>query len=50
VRRALAIDASVVADLPVTATVVVDPAGRQRVLAVFADELNRRREPDSPWP
>jgi hypothetical protein len=40
----------VVADLPATATVVIDPAERRRILAVFVDEFNRRREPDSPWP
>jgi len=40
----------VVADLPATATVVDDPAERRSVLAVFADEFNRRRGPDSPWP
>jgi deazaflavin-dependent oxidoreductase (nitroreductase family) len=40
----------VVADLPATATVIVDPAERRRVLAVFVDEFNRRRGPDSPWP
>jgi hypothetical protein len=37
-------------DLPATATVIVDPAERRRVLGVFVDEFNRRREPDSPWP
>ncbi len=40
----------VVADLPATATVIVDRAERRRVLAVFVEELNRRRGPDSPWP
>jgi deazaflavin-dependent oxidoreductase (nitroreductase family) len=40
----------VVADLPATATVIVDPAERQRILAVFVDEFNQRRGPDSPWP
>jgi len=40
----------VVADLPATATVIVDPAERRRVLAVFVEEFNRRRGPDSPWP
>ncbi|MGH3743860.1 MAG: nitroreductase family deazaflavin-dependent oxidoreductase [Mycobacteriales bacterium] len=40
----------VVADLPATATVVLDPAERRRVLAVFAAEFNRRRRPDSSWP
>ena len=39
-----------VADLPATATVIVDPVERQRVLAVFVDEFNRRQGPDSPWP
>jgi deazaflavin-dependent oxidoreductase (nitroreductase family) len=37
----------VVADLPATATVIVDPAEHQRVLAVFVEEFNRRRGPDS---
>lgn len=41
---------NVVADLPAVATVIVDPAERRRVLAVFVEEFNRRREPDSPWP
>ncbi|MCU1489804.1 MAG: hypothetical protein JWM85_1209 [Acidimicrobiaceae bacterium] len=41
----------VVADLPATATVVIDPAERRRVvLANFVEEFNRRRGPDSPWP
>jgi deazaflavin-dependent oxidoreductase (nitroreductase family) len=40
----------VVADLPATATVIVDPAERRRVLAVFVEEFNRRHGPDSPWP
>jgi deazaflavin-dependent oxidoreductase (nitroreductase family) len=40
----------VVADLPATATVIVGPAERRRVLAVFVEEFNRRHGPDSPWP
>ena len=40
----------VTADLPATATVVVDPAERRGVLAVFVEEFNRRRGPESPWP
>ena len=40
----------VVADLPATATVIVDPAERRRVLAAFVEEFNRRYGPDSPWP
>ena len=40
----------VVADLAATATIIVDPAERRRVLAVFVAEFNRRRGPDSPWP
>jgi deazaflavin-dependent oxidoreductase (nitroreductase family) len=40
----------VAADLPATSTVITDPAERRRVLAVFAEEFNRRRSPDSPWP
>jgi len=39
-----------VADLPATARVIVDPAERRRVLAVFVAEFNRRHGPDSPWP
>ena len=35
---------------PRTATVIVDPAERRRILAVFVDEFNRRHGPDSPWP
>ncbi|HEX4059752.1 MAG TPA: hypothetical protein VHY58_01925 [Streptosporangiaceae bacterium] len=41
---------SIVADLPATASVITDPAERRRVLAVFAEEFNRRRGPGSPWP
>lgn len=40
----------VVADLPVTVTVTVDPADRRRVLAVFVEELNHCHGPDSPYP
>ena len=40
----------VVADLPATATVIVDPVERRRVLAAFVEEFNRRHGPDSPWP
>jgi deazaflavin-dependent oxidoreductase (nitroreductase family) len=40
----------VVADLPATATVIVDPAERRRILAVFVEEFNRRQGPDSQWP
>ncbi len=40
----------VVADLPATASVIVDPAERRRVLAVLVEEFNRRNGPDSPWP
>jgi deazaflavin-dependent oxidoreductase (nitroreductase family) len=40
----------VVADLPATATVIVDPGERRRVLAVFVEQFNRRRDPDSEWP
>jgi deazaflavin-dependent oxidoreductase (nitroreductase family) len=41
---------NLVVDLPATATVIVDPAERRRVLAVFVDEFNRRHGPDSQWP
>jgi len=40
----------IVADLLATASVIVDPAERRRVLAVLIDEFNRRNGPDSPWP
>jgi deazaflavin-dependent oxidoreductase (nitroreductase family) len=40
----------VVADLPAEAEVIADPAERRRVLAVFVEEFNQRRGPDSPWP
>jgi deazaflavin-dependent oxidoreductase (nitroreductase family) len=40
----------VVVDLPATATVIVDPAERQRILAVFVEEFNRRHGPDAQWP
>jgi deazaflavin-dependent oxidoreductase (nitroreductase family) len=40
----------VVADLPATATVIVEPTERRRVLAAFVEEFNRRHGPDSPWP
>ena len=40
----------VVADLPATATVIVDPAERRHILEVFVDQFNRRRELDSEWP
>jgi len=41
---------NVVADLPATATVVVDPAERRRELADFVEQFNQRNGPDSPWP
>ena len=40
----------VVADLPATATVIVDPVERRRVLADFVEQFNQRNGPDSPWP
>jgi deazaflavin-dependent oxidoreductase (nitroreductase family) len=40
----------VVADLPATATVIVDPAERRRILAVLVDEFNRRNGSESDWP
>jgi deazaflavin-dependent oxidoreductase (nitroreductase family) len=40
----------VVADLRATATVIVDPTERRRVLAVLVEEFNRRQGPDGPWP
>jgi hypothetical protein len=38
------------ADVPAMATVIVDPGERQRALAVFVDEFNRRHGADSEWP
>jgi deazaflavin-dependent oxidoreductase (nitroreductase family) len=40
----------VVADLPATARVITDPAERRRVLALFVEQFNQRRGPDSEWP
>jgi deazaflavin-dependent oxidoreductase (nitroreductase family) len=40
----------VVADLPATATVITDPAERQRILSDFVEDFNQRQGPDSPWP
>lgn len=40
----------VVADLASTAAVITDPAERRRVLALFVEQFNQRREPDSLWP
>jgi deazaflavin-dependent oxidoreductase (nitroreductase family) len=41
----------VVADLPATATIILEPAERRHVLAVFVEEFNRRRrEKDDGWP
>ncbi len=40
----------VVADLSATATVIVDPVERRRVLADFVEQFNQRNGPDSPWP
>ena len=40
----------VVADLPATATVILDPVERRRVLDTFVDEFNARHGPDSRWP
>lgn len=38
-----------VADLPATATVIVDAAERRRLLTVFVEEFNRPRGPDTEW-
>jgi deazaflavin-dependent oxidoreductase (nitroreductase family) len=40
----------VVADLPAIAIVITDPAERQRILAEFVEDFNRRHGPDSEWP
>ncbi|MGH9047181.1 MAG: nitroreductase/quinone reductase family protein [Acidimicrobiales bacterium] len=40
----------VIADLTATATVIVDPQERRRVLTVFVEEFNRRNGPHSAWP
>src|SRR5258708_14190015 len=39
-----------VADLPATAKVIVDPAERRRVLAVFVEEFNHPHTPATPRP
>jgi deazaflavin-dependent oxidoreductase (nitroreductase family) len=42
---------SVVADLPATATIILEPAERRRILEVFVEQFNRRRhENDDGWP
>ncbi|WP_170110863.1 hypothetical protein [Antricoccus suffuscus] len=38
------------ADLPASATVIVEPAQRRRILAALVEEFNRRHDPDGPWP
>jgi hypothetical protein len=41
----------VVADLPASATIILEPMERRRVLAEFVDQFNRRRrEKDDGWP
>ena len=40
----------VVADLPAVATVITDPAERERILRQFVEDFNHRHTPDSPWP
>jgi deazaflavin-dependent oxidoreductase (nitroreductase family) len=41
----------VVADLPATATIILEPAERRRILAMFVEQFNRRRlENDDGWP
>jgi deazaflavin-dependent oxidoreductase (nitroreductase family) len=41
----------VVADLPTTATIILEPAERRRILAVFVEQFNRRRhENNDGWP
>jgi hypothetical protein len=41
----------VVADLPATATILLEPMERRRVLAEFVEQFNRgRRENDDGWP
>lgn len=38
------------ADLPATATVIADPSERRRILTVFVDQYNARRDPNGEWP
>ena len=40
----------VVADLPATATIVINPAERRRSLAVFVAEFNDRHGQSTAWP
>ena len=40
----------VTADLPATAEVVTDPRERRRILSVFVEQFNARRDPDGPYP
>ena len=50
-RFTLHLKRGVVADLPATATIIVEPTERRRVLAVFVEEFNRRRRgADDGWP
>src|ERR1700729_3848519 len=50
-RFTLHLKHGVATDLPATATVILEPAERRRVLAVFVEEFNRRRrESDDGWP
>jgi deazaflavin-dependent oxidoreductase (nitroreductase family) len=49
-RFTVHLKSAVVADLPATATVIVDPSERRRILGVFVEQFNRRREPNSEWP
>jgi deazaflavin-dependent oxidoreductase (nitroreductase family) len=40
----------VIADLPAIASVITDPDERRRILTVFVEEFNRRRDAGGPWP
>jgi deazaflavin-dependent oxidoreductase (nitroreductase family) len=50
-RFTLHLKHQVVADLPATATIILEPVERRRVLAVFVQEFNRRwRDNNDGWP
>jgi deazaflavin-dependent oxidoreductase (nitroreductase family) len=50
-RFTLHLKHQVVADLPATATIILEPVERRRVLAVFVQEFNRRRRDNNDgWP
>ncbi|HET9101771.1 MAG TPA: nitroreductase/quinone reductase family protein [Solirubrobacteraceae bacterium] len=40
----------VTADVPASAEVITDPEERRRILSVFVEQFNARRDPDGPYP